>query len=217
MLEVDGFVSGLQDSFASAERLHSLVHRAPSVADPENPVALPEGPLGLEVRDAGLVLEGESGPVAVLDSLDLSVPAGGSLAVVGGSGSGKSTLAALLVRAMDPGTGAVFLGEGNVRDAALKDVRGAIAMVSQREHLMRGTLRSNLLVANPGGRGRRAAHRLPTGGAGAVAGGPAQGPGCAAGRARRQGFRRAGPAHRPGQGVREGRPGAGARRGDQRA
>ncbi|MFJ6415919.1 ABC transporter ATP-binding protein [Paeniglutamicibacter sp. NPDC091659] len=149
VLDVDGFVSGLQDSFASAERLHALVHRAPSVADPEHPVALPDGPLGLEVRDAGLVLEGESGPVAVLESLDLSVPAGGSLAVVGGSGSGKSTLAALLVRALDPGTGTVLLGRRNVRDAALKDVRGAIAMVSQREHLMRGTLRSNLLVANP--------------------------------------------------------------------
>ncbi|MFF5794229.1 ABC transporter ATP-binding protein [Paeniglutamicibacter sp. NPDC012692] len=149
VLEVDGFVSGLQDSFASAERLHALVHRAPAVADPEHPVALPDGPLDLEVRDAGLVLEGESGPVAVLESLDLSVPAGGSLAVVGGSGSGKSTLAALLVRALDPGTGTVLLGQRDVRDAALKDVRGAIAMVSQREHLMRGTLRSNLLVANP--------------------------------------------------------------------
>ncbi|MGL3805252.1 thiol reductant ABC exporter subunit CydC [Paeniglutamicibacter sp. R2-26] len=149
VLEVDGFVSGLQDSFASAERLHALIHRAPQVPDAEHPVALPEGPLSLEVRGAGLVLEGESGPVAVLDSLDLEVPAGRSLAVVGGSGSGKSTLAALLVRALDPDTGTVWLGRRNVRDAALKDVRGAIAMVSQREHLMRGTLRSNLLVANP--------------------------------------------------------------------
>lgn len=149
VLDVDGFVSGLQDSFASAERLHALVHAAPLVQDPAAVLPLPAGPLGLQVRDAGLVLEAEAGPVAVLDGLKLSVPAGGSLAVVGGSGSGKSTLAALLVRAMDPDTGSVELGGTNLRDLALEDVRGAIAMVSQRDHLMRGSLRSNLLISNP--------------------------------------------------------------------
>lgn len=147
--DVDGFVSGLQDSFASAERLYLMVHATPAVHDPRSPVGLPAGPLGLEVRGAGLVVDSAEGPVALLDCVDLSVPAGGSLAVVGGSGSGKSTLAALLVRAMDPDTGAIVLGNANAKDLALDDLRGAMAMVSQREHLMRGTLRSNLLLANP--------------------------------------------------------------------
>lgn len=147
--DVDGFVSGLQDSFASAERLYLMVHAAPMVEDPLSPVDLEAGPLGIEVRGAGLVADSGSGPVALLEGIDLFVPAGGSVAVVGGSGSGKSTLAALLVRSMDPDTGAIYFGNTNIKDTTLNDVRGSVAMVSQREHLMRGTLRSNLLIANP--------------------------------------------------------------------
>lgn len=149
VLDVDGFVSGLQDSFASAARLHALMHAKPLVMDPEKPKKLIDGNLGIDVDKASLSLDGPAGTHAVLEKVTLSVPAGGSLAVVGGSGSGKSTLAALLVRAMDPDSGVVRVGGIDAREIDLKDLRTAIAMVSQREHLMRGTLRSNLMLANP--------------------------------------------------------------------
>ena len=149
VLDVDGFVSGLQDSFASAERLYSLIHAKLLVVDPEAPKKLADGRLGIEIAEASLSLQGPAWTNTVLDRVQLSVPAGGSLAVVGGSGSGKSTLAALIVRAMDPDSGAIKVGGIDAREISLKDLRAAIAMVSQREHLMRGTLRSNLMLANP--------------------------------------------------------------------
>lgn len=149
VLDVDGFVSGLQDSFASAERLYSLMHAKPLVSDPIKPKKLTEGNLGIDTAGTTLRLDTPGGINTVLDRVNLSVPAGGSLAVVGGSGSGKSTLAALLVRAMDPDSGVIKVGGIDARDISLKDLRTAIAMVSQREHLMRGTLRTNLMLANP--------------------------------------------------------------------
>lgn len=149
VLEVDGFVSGLQDSFASAERLYTMMHAQPAALDPRTPATLAAGSLGIDIEQVAVSFASETVSNTVLDSIDLAVPAGSSLAVVGGSGSGKSTLAALLVRAMDPDSGVIRVGGSDVRELALKDLRGSIAMVSQRDHLMRGTLRSNLLLANP--------------------------------------------------------------------
>ncbi|GAA3905342.1 ABC transporter ATP-binding protein [Streptomyces gulbargensis] len=135
---------------AAASRVDAAV-RAPALApEPVAPRPLPPGPLGLR-------LEGVSfgyGDRPVLRDLDLAVPAGQTLALVGASGEGKSTCAHLLARFWDPLAGAVRLVPGtgepvDLRDLTDADLRGAVAVVGQDTPLFRGTLAENLRLAAP--------------------------------------------------------------------
>ncbi|MEZ4597115.1 MAG: ATP-binding cassette domain-containing protein [Chloroflexota bacterium] len=79
--------------------------------------------------------------------LSLTIPAGGSLGLVGSSGAGKSTLVDLLLRFREPDAGSVRIGGRDIRDCAQDDVRAPIAVVTQHIHLFDATVRDNLAVA----------------------------------------------------------------------
>jgi ATP-binding cassette subfamily C protein CydC len=84
-----------------------------------------------------------------LDGLDLDLPAGRRVAVVGATGSGKSTLLNLLLRFWAPDGGTIRLG-GEPLDAFRgEDLRNRIALVSQHTHLFDASIRENLLLADP--------------------------------------------------------------------
>ncbi|SHE52718.1 ATP-binding cassette, subfamily B [Modicisalibacter ilicicola DSM 19980] len=84
-----------------------------------------------------------------VESIDLQVPAGHTLALVGATGSGKSTLIKLLLRFYDPDAGAVRI-DGQAIDAiSLESLRGAIGLVSQDVYLFEGTIRDNIAYARP--------------------------------------------------------------------
>jgi ATP-binding cassette subfamily C protein CydC len=85
-----------------------------------------------------------------LENVDLAVPAGRRLAVVGESGAGKSTLVNLLVRFFDPATGQIRIGGKDIRKLSEPDLRRAVVVVSQQSHLFSATVRENLLLAKPG-------------------------------------------------------------------
>ncbi|MET9872255.1 ATP-binding cassette domain-containing protein, partial [Streptomyces sp. NPDC006386] len=115
------------------------------------PRPLPAGPLGVRLHRVSFGYGGRP----VLDGVDLTVPAGRTLALVGASGAGKSTCAHLLARFWDPSAGAVQLvpdGEDPVdlRDLTDAQLRGAVAVVGQDTHLFHGTLADNLLLSAPG-------------------------------------------------------------------
>jgi len=80
----------------------------------------------------------------VLDQLDLTIPAGESVAVVGASGSGKSTLARLLSGIAAPGRGSVTLGGVEVSTIPLPELRAKVALVTQEHHVFTGSLRDNI-------------------------------------------------------------------------
>jgi subfamily B ATP-binding cassette protein MsbA len=84
---------------------------------------------------------------AVLRDIDLRVPAGTTLAIVGKSGSGKSTLVSLLPRFYDPTRGAVLLDGVDVRDYRLADLRRQVSLVSQDVVLFNDTIRNNVAFA----------------------------------------------------------------------
>ncbi|MFC7736698.1 ATP-binding cassette domain-containing protein [Roseomonas sp. GCM10028921] len=86
----------------------------------------------------------------VLRGVDLDIPAGRSLAVVGRSGSGKSTLARLLCRLYRPDAGTIRMDGVAVTDLSLAALREAVAVVPQETVLFHDTLRANLLFARPG-------------------------------------------------------------------
>ncbi|MGY1947299.1 ABC transporter ATP-binding protein [Nocardia asiatica] len=91
---------------AAAERVFQVIDTAPVVADPDRPVELPDGPLGIEI-DA--VTFGFDPDTPVLRELDLRVRPGETVAVIGPAGSGKSTLALLLPRFYAPDAGTIRL------------------------------------------------------------------------------------------------------------
>jgi len=97
--------------------------------------------------DLGFRYAGDRPPA--LDGLDLRLPAGGRVAILGATGAGKSTLTNLLLRFWERQTGEVLLGGHDLRAFQGEDVRRLIGVVSQRTHLFNTRIRDNLLLANP--------------------------------------------------------------------
>jgi ATP-binding cassette subfamily C protein CydCD len=84
-----------------------------------------------------------------LSDVDLSIPSGHTVALVGASGAGKTTTAQLLMRFWDPKSGRILLNGRDLRDYRLEDLRARIALVAQDTYLFNDTLRQNILIANP--------------------------------------------------------------------
>ncbi|MGE5718685.1 MAG: ABC transporter ATP-binding protein, partial [Nocardioidaceae bacterium] len=130
----------LQAGLGAVIRLRQMLAVPP---EPECGNALPGGPLDLELR--GLDFSYAEGTFA-LQGIDLQVPAGKTVALVGRTGSGKSTLAALVSRAMEPPRGTVFLGGADVRDLDLQRLRRSVGVVTQRTEILAGTLAENITL-----------------------------------------------------------------------
>lgn len=83
--------------------------------------------------------------VVIFDKLNLNIPAGKIVALVGGSGSGKSTVISLIERFYEPISGVVLLDGNNILDLDLKWLRGQIGLVNQEPALFATTIRENIL------------------------------------------------------------------------
>jgi ATP-binding cassette subfamily B protein len=137
---VTNHLPDLQAGLGAVIRLRQMLAVPP---EPSGGSALPDGPLDLELR--GLDFAYAEGTFA-LQHVDLLVPAGQTVALVGRTGSGKSTLAALVSRAMEPPRGTVFLGGVDVRALDLQHLRRAVGVVTQRTEILAGTLAENITL-----------------------------------------------------------------------
>jgi ATP-binding cassette, subfamily B, bacterial len=140
-------VTTLQKALGASARITEVLEAEPKLREPRHPVEL-EKPVRGDVRLIGVRFGHEDGH-AVLDSLDLHLAPGESLALVGPTGSGKSTIAGLLARLYDPDEGAVLLDGHNVRDLALAEVRKAVALVFEETFLFTDTVAENIRFARP--------------------------------------------------------------------
>jgi len=140
-------VTTLQKAVGASARISEVLEAEPKLREPRHPIKL-EQPARGDVRLAGVRFGHEDGH-PVLDGLDLHLPPGESLALVGPTGSGKSTVAGLLARLYDPDQGAVLLDGHNVRDLALGDVRKAVALVFEETFLFSDTVAENIRFARP--------------------------------------------------------------------
>jgi ATP-binding cassette, subfamily C, bacterial CydC len=105
---------------------------------------------GVDVRMRAVQVRYRPGAPLALDGLDLDLPAGRRVALVGRSGAGKSTVAAVLLRFCDPVGGTVTLGGAALGSYAADDVRTVIGGCLQDPHIFNATIRDNLGLARPG-------------------------------------------------------------------
>jgi ATP-binding cassette subfamily B protein len=132
-------------SLALFSRIFEYQDLPVEIDDPAAPVAL--GRVRGEVRFDGV--DFSYGEAPALQGIELTVPAGGSLALVGATGSGKSTLASLVARLHDPSAGAVRLDGVDLRDLSLAELAAAVGVVTQETYLLHASVRDNLLHARP--------------------------------------------------------------------
>ncbi len=135
----------LDTSRAAASRLFALIDAEPEVLDPPDPAPLPAS---RAISIEGLRFRYGPEEPMVFDGLDLEVPAGSSLGLVGPSGVGKSTIVSLLLRFREYHEGRILLGGTDLRALAADDVRATIGVVSQRVDLFDATIRDNLALAD---------------------------------------------------------------------
>ncbi len=131
----------------ASARLATLWQAVPAVREPVDPGPPPSGPYPV-VLDGVRARWSDTGPL-VLDGVDLVLPPGRRVAVVGASGAGKSTLVAVLLRFLDVSDGRLLVGGVDVAGLAVDDVRRVVGLVADDAHIFGSTLRENLRLARP--------------------------------------------------------------------
>jgi ATP-binding cassette subfamily B protein len=158
-----GVTLGLaQRATASGARVFQLLDREPHMREQEGAPALPPGDGHVQFSDVTLRYEGAAenleatdavavtdGTRAVLRDIDLDVPAGRTVALVGPTGSGKTSLVSLIPRLYDPAEGQVLLDGDDVRTVTLRSLRDAVAVVSDDPFLFSATVAENISYARP--------------------------------------------------------------------
>jgi len=145
MQDLSQFYNTFQAAGAALEKLAGVIEESPTVPEAKSPVVLGEvkGVVGFEhvtfaYRDK-----------AVLHDIDLRIPAGQIIALVGETGAGKTTMARLIARFYDPTVGRLTLDGVDLRSISTTDLRRAVAVITQESFLFSGTVGDNLLFGRP--------------------------------------------------------------------
>ena len=137
-------------SMALFSRIFGYLDLPIDVAPPADPTRIDPTAIRGEVRFESVDYSYPDGDTPSLHGIDLTVPAGTTLALVGETGSGKSTLAALVSRLYDPQSGRVTIDGHDLRDLHPEDLAAVVGVVSQEAYLVHASIRDNLLLASPG-------------------------------------------------------------------
>ena len=140
MIALGWVVNLTQRGSASLKRINEILREKPLIAAPAD--AIPLTAVRGEIEFRAVTLDYGSGPA--LDHIDLHIPAGTTLAVVGHTGSGKSTLVSLVPRLLDPTAGAVLLDGHDLRTLDPAELRRQIGFVPQETFLFSATIADNI-------------------------------------------------------------------------
>jgi ATP-binding cassette, subfamily B, bacterial len=136
-------------SLALFARIFEYLDLPVDVADPAHPVSVNPAAVTGHVRFGNVSFDYPGADRSALTGIDLDVPAGTTLAVVGETGSGKTTLASLVARLYDPTSGSVSIDGTDIRDMRLADLAAVVGVVTQETYLLHTTVRENLRYAKP--------------------------------------------------------------------
>jgi ATP-binding cassette, subfamily B, bacterial len=136
-------------SLALFARIFEYLDLPVEVDEPAHPVEIDPARVTGHVRleDVSFAYPGADRPA--LSGIDLDIPAGQTLALVGETGSGKTTLGSLIARLYDPSSGSVRIDGIDIRDLRLADLAAIVGVVSQETYLLHTTVRENLRYAKP--------------------------------------------------------------------
>ncbi|MGC8922231.1 ABC transporter ATP-binding protein [Streptomyces sp. PG2] len=137
----------IQTSLALFQRIFEYLDLPIDITERENPVHLDKVEGEIRFEKVAFAYDDKSGPI--LRDIDLTIPAGGSLAVVGPTGSGKSTLSHLVPRLYDVTGGRVTLDGTDVRELDFDTLARAVGVVSQETYLFHASVAENLRFAKP--------------------------------------------------------------------
>ncbi len=144
-----GYMLGAaQRATASGARIFQVLDRAPQMAVPEHAGSLPEGDGHVSFENVSLTFDGA--PAPALREIDLDIPAGSTVALVGAMGSGKTALVSLLPRLYDVSAGNVRVDGADVRAVDPVSLRRAIAIAGDDPFLFSATVHENIAYARPG-------------------------------------------------------------------
>ncbi|HSS93540.1 MAG TPA: ABC transporter ATP-binding protein [Candidatus Dormibacteraeota bacterium] len=146
MQDLSQFYNVFQAAGAALEKLAGVIEEKPTVPEPAKPVRM--GVIKGAVAFDGVTFAYRD--KAVLHDLDIQIPAGQIVAIVGETGAGKSTMARLMARFYDPTTGRMTLDGVDLRSIATEDLHRAVVTVTQESYLFSGNVRDNLLFGRPG-------------------------------------------------------------------
>jgi ATP-binding cassette, subfamily B, bacterial len=140
----------MQTSLALFHRIFEYLDLPVDVAERPEPVRLDAGRVRGEVRFEDVAFGYEPDGPPTLSGIDLVVPPGARVAIVGETGSGKTTMGYLVARLYDTTAGRVTIDGVDVRDLSFESLASAVGLVSQETYLFHATIRENLRFARPG-------------------------------------------------------------------
>jgi ABC-type multidrug transport system fused ATPase/permease subunit len=146
MQEISQFFNTFQSASSALEKLAGVLAERPGIKDPATPVVLDR--VRGEISFDGVGFEYVPGR-PVLPGLQLVVPAGQTVALVGTTGAGKTTIAKLIARFYDPTSGSVTLDGVDLRDIAQSELRRHVVMVTQENFMFDGTVADNIRFGRP--------------------------------------------------------------------
>jgi ABC-type multidrug transport system fused ATPase/permease subunit len=145
MQELSQFYNLFQAAVAGLEKLSGVLEEPLTVAPPEHPVSLGRAVGRLHFDDVGFAYRERP----VLTDLELRIPGGQTIAVVGATGAGKTTIARLAARFWDPTAGRVTLDGVDLRELDPPDLHRAIVTVTQENFLFSGSVADNIGLGRP--------------------------------------------------------------------
>ena len=140
------WIGQAQRATAAGERIFEIMDAPEEIADRPGAVALPPGGGDLRLEGVGFEYMTQR---PVLEDIDLAVPAGKTIALIGHTGSGKTTLTSLVPRFYDVTVGRVLVDGTDVRDVTLHSLRRSIGVISQDPFLFSATVRENITFGAP--------------------------------------------------------------------
>jgi ATP-binding cassette subfamily B protein len=150
MQEISQFFNTFQSAAAALEKIAGVLAEEPGIQDPDHPVELAK--VNGDIRGDIAFRDVEFSYVPnrpVLPDLQLRIPAGQTVALVGTTGAGKTTIAKLIARFYDPTSGAVTLDGVDLRDLAQAELRRHVVMVTQENFMFEGSVADNIRFGRP--------------------------------------------------------------------
>ncbi len=142
------FTEQFQNGYTGFERFQEIMNIRPDIEDA--PDATPIGTVKGEIEFDNVSFQYKDNQENVLNHINLKVPAGAYMALVGSSGAGKTTLCSLIPRFYDVTGGRIMIDGRDIRSVTLKSLRDQIGMVQQDVYLFAGTISENIQYGKPG-------------------------------------------------------------------